>query len=272
MSDTSKINPHDVLSRLDRKLSQQTSPRKTLKIVLCSLVLVWGFVIPLSLFIARYFDHALLNTQPGAFTGSKIDNWNYLNSLRRSEIGSLPTPRNAAQLLRNSATDKVHLIAEIIRPFNFSDFERLKLAHDIVSLSNKSEVDPLLVASVVAAESSFRHQLTSYQGAIGLMQVMPQTALMMARQAEKENYPTQRKATEEQKNLDLGIRYLKQLLSQYNNDIRLALAAYNWGPGNVEQVRRDFSLFPTSVQNYVNKVHGQYQKWKKADKKENRVG
>ena len=81
-----------------------------------------------------------------------------------------------------------------------------------------------LVRSVMAAESGFQAQAKSAKGAIGLMQLMPETAQALG----VDPYdPAQ--------NVDAGARYLRDLLNQYNYGLWHALAAYNAGPGAVDK-------------------------------------
>ncbi len=97
----------------------------------------------------------------------------------------------------------------------------------IRAAAQKHGLEEDLVASVIAVESNFNPRAVSPKLARGLMQLLPQTA---ARYAVADVFdPAQ--------NIDAGTRYLKDLLGRYNQDLALALAAYNAGPDRVEQYR-----------------------------------
>lgn len=108
----------------------------------------------------------------------------------------------------------------------------LRYEESIVRYSVEHGVDPYLVISVIKVESNFSPKVVSKQGAIGLMQLMPKTALWAAEKMEIKNIKV-----EDLQNPDLNIRigawYLASLLDEFNGNITLALAAYNGGRGNV---------------------------------------
>jgi soluble lytic murein transglycosylase-like protein len=100
---------------------------------------------------------------------------------------------------------------------------RLPFGRQIQAVAAEEGFDGLLVAAVVRAESRFDPRAISPRGALGLMQLMPETA---ARYGVSE--PLDPVA-----NLRAGVRYLRHLLELYGGDLELALAAYNAGPGAV---------------------------------------
>lgn len=113
--------------------------------------------------------------------------------------------------------------------------------------AERHEVDGLLLAAVVETESRFRPTAVSPRGAVGLMQVLPATGAMYGRNDLSDPHV----------NLDVGSRYLRRLLRDYDGDLELALAAYNAGPGAVER----YGGVPPyrETRNYVKKVLRRYE-------------
>lgn len=121
----------------------------------------------------------------------------------------------------------------------------------ISSAASKYNIPEGLVSAVISAESSFNPNAKSGAGAAGLMQLMPGTARGLG--VTNVYDPTQ--------NVNGGTKYLSQMYQQYG-DYQLALAAYNWGPGNVNKAIKKYgnswsaiqSHAPKETQNYVTKV------------------
>ena len=121
-----------------------------------------------------------------------------------------------------------------------------KTGSDINSLidrvAEKVSLAPELIHSIVSAESAYNPTAVSNAGAQGLMQLMPGTA---AELGVKDSFdPAQ--------NLMAGSKYLKQLLDKYDGDLDHALAAYNWGQGNVD--RHGLENMPQETCDYLVKV------------------
>lgn len=96
---------------------------------------------------------------------------------------------------------------------------------EIEFAAQKSGLDSLLIASVAEAESGFEPTVVSVRGAVGLMQILPETAAIYG--VEKLEDPSA--------NLKAGSLYLATLLNQFDGNLEYALAAYNAGPGVVER-------------------------------------
>jgi soluble lytic murein transglycosylase-like protein len=120
----------------------------------------------------------------------------------------------------------------------------------ISEFSRKYQVDFALIKAMIRAESGFNPSAVSRKGAKGLMQLMPETASRM----NVSNIFNPRE------NIDGGVRYFKYLLSLFNNDLRLSLAAYNAGENVVAELR---SIPPyRETIDYVKKVLSYYQSYR----------
>jgi hypothetical protein len=120
------------------------------------------------------------------------------------------------------------------------------LDHIIDHASNRYNVDRNLIKSVIKAESDFDANCTSKKGAMGLMQLMPGTAKELGVENPYDPY----------ENIMAGTKYLKGLLKRYDNDTNSALAAYNWGMGNLE---RNPGKLPRETRTYIARVNKFYQ-------------
>lgn len=119
----------------------------------------------------------------------------------------------------------------------------LALAPMIREAARKHALSESLLTAVVAVESGFDPRAVSPKGAKGLMQLMPDTA---RRFGVKNVFSVE-------DNLHGGAAYLKQLLALFDNDLALALAAYNAGEGAVMRAGRRIPAYP-ETRDYVSKV------------------
>ncbi len=126
-----------------------------------------------------------------------------------------------------------------------SDFDRL-----IENAAQRYRLDPALVKAVIQAESNFNPRAVSSAGASGLMQLMPGTAASLG---VKDSF-------DPDQNVDGGARLLRNLLDRYDQNVSLALAAYNAGPGAVDK----YGGLPPygETQRYVPRILGLYRAYR----------
>ena len=115
----------------------------------------------------------------------------------------------------------------------------------ILKASRKYGVDVGLIKAVIKAESDFNPQAVSSAGARGLMQLMPATARSLGVSD----------SFDPEQNVMGGTRFLKDMLQRYGGNVDSALAAYNWGPGNVDK-RSDH--LPRETRDYLVRVKQLY--------------
>jgi hypothetical protein len=114
--------------------------------------------------------------------------------------------------------------------------------------SRRYGIDASLIKAVIRAESNFNPRAVSSAGAEGLMQLMPGTARGLGVS----------NSFDPEQNVMAGTRFLKDMLDRYDGDLNSALAAYNWGPGNVD---KKTGALPRETREYmarVNKYYAEY--------------
>jgi soluble lytic murein transglycosylase-like protein len=141
-------------------------------------------------------------------------------------------------------------------PANAQSVTKKQNLNEVINaISDRHHIDPDFINSVIHAESGFNPRAVSPKGARGLMQLMPQTASQLGVS----------NSFDPGANVEGGTRYLSELLERYNFDAVKALAAYNAGPGRVEQYRGVPPYYETRV--YVAKIVRDYNRKKLAERK-----
>jgi soluble lytic murein transglycosylase-like protein len=129
--------------------------------------------------------------------------------------------------------------------------ERARYAKPIQDAARATRLEPALIHAVIAAESGYNPFARSRRGAAGLMQLMPETA---------KRYGVKNRLDPAQ-NISGGARYLRDLIRMFNNDVQLAVAAYNAGENAV--VRAGTRIPPyQETMTYVPRVMSYYKKYR----------
>lgn len=123
----------------------------------------------------------------------------------------------------------------------------------IKTAARRYQVDPHLVKAVIRAESNFDCLARSNKGALGLMQLMPETAMDME----------VADPFDPQDNINGGTRYLSKMLSLFDGNMRLALAAYNAGPAKVIGIGQVPRIKETI--DYVQRVQSYYRHYQRSN-------
>lgn len=128
------------------------------------------------------------------------------------------------------------------RQGNLSEADAKRLTRTILNEARRASLDPRLIVGLIHVESSGNPMAKSKVGALGLMQLRPDTARAMARDLGLE-WTGSESLYDANLNVVLGVRYLNRLIHRFG-DIDIALAAYNWGPTRIARVIRRGRAIP----------------------------
>ncbi|MEO5331150.1 MAG: lytic transglycosylase domain-containing protein [Magnetococcus sp. YQC-5] len=168
--------------------------------------------------------------------GSALDEvWPLSNNIAESTPSRLQAPLMPAVKTR-AKVDASHKISTQHEGGNYDQIIR--------RAAERYDVDEDLIRSVIKVESSFNPKAVSPAGAMGMMQLMPGTAKELG---VKDPFNAE-------ENIMGGTLYLSRLLDRYDGNVRSALAAYNWGMGNLE--RQPASAMPGETRRYVSRIMG----------------
>lgn len=136
-----------------------------------------------------------------------------------------------------------------------------RLARTIVHASQRHQISPALILAVIDTESTFRYDVVSKAGAVGLMQVKPRTAEEVARRHGL-RYQGAEDLVNPVRNIEIGVAYLAYLRGRFGQSLHY-LAAYNMGPSSLRARLRRGEYELGAVQGYVEKIHGRTERLRK---------
>ncbi len=169
-----------------------------------------------------------------------INNFNEMLAERSQKVSNTEKNSEVHPLLSSSSlTNEVKIEST---PKNSNESAATRIERAIEEASKQYKLSKDLINSVIKQESGFNPNSISRVGAMGLMQLMPDTA--------KELGVENPFSIEE--NIDGGVKYLKMMLEKYNGNLDHALAAYNAGPHRVDYAGGVPNIQET--QNYVKKI------------------
>ena len=217
---------HEKMVTMQRQ-DHEAAPRLNKKVYICFLAFVMFAASPMR--AAESATSSLLAPQPDA-----------------GRVSTVRVDRRTGKLVRtvSGGAERSRVAAVALPPAQIQELvQKSAKAHN---------VDPLLVQSVIQVESNYNHYAVSPKGAQGLMQLMPGTARMLGVS----------NSFDPAENIEAGVKYLRYLQNVYQDD-RLALAAYNAGPGAVDRYKGAPPYAET--QDYVNQVGRRYQTAKQTE-------
>ncbi|OWZ83315.1 lytic transglycosylase domain-containing protein [Natranaerobius trueperi] len=128
----------------------------------------------------------------------------------------------------------ITVIINLVIPKLWEMFYPLHYEQEIYHVSEKHDIDPYLLFSIIKVESKFDSKAVSNSGALGLMQIMPSTGAWAANEISIESFEYD-DLLEHKTNLEIGAWYFDYLKNEFNDDLVKTLAAYNAGQGKVRE-------------------------------------
>ncbi|TXT41024.1 MAG: lytic transglycosylase [Comamonadaceae bacterium] len=202
------------------------------------------------------------------FLGGHVwaDVWKYVDDKGVTQFTNEPPPKQAKLVIQSGGVPVRPQLSKSESMPDGSARTTVAVMHTLPaykaaqgSVNEASEiygVNANLIKAVVATESAFNPIAVSNKGAVGLMQVMPDTAKRYGVQSDR-GASISAKLTDPELNIHTGTRYLADLLRQFGGQTELALAAYNAGEGAVARAGNRIPNFK-ETQAYVQKVMGVY--------------
>ncbi|HWZ74000.1 MAG TPA: lytic transglycosylase domain-containing protein [Casimicrobiaceae bacterium] len=200
---------------------------------------------------------------------ARADLWGYLDEQGAAHFATEKLDERYQLFFKGETNLDAAARAKAAAPAESEDFSRSRMYQYVTRHPNAAKfaplierdaklngLDPALVKAVIAVESAFEPAAVSPKGALGLMQVTPDTGARYGVVADK-GRSAEQKLLDPAINLSIGTRYLRDLLVLFANDLGLALAAYNAGEQTVQHYRQNIPPFP-ETQEYVKLVRQFY--------------
>lgn len=185
-------------------------------------------------------------------TGARADIYMFTDDTGEVHLSNVPTDKRFERVLlepKRALAAEASAAGQRKAPMPRADYAPL-----IAAAALEHGLPEALLHAVIKTESNFNPNAVSPKGAVGLMQLMPDTARKLG----------VRDARDPADNIAGGARYLRELLGMFGNDVGIALAAYNAGPNSV--VRRGNTIPPyAETRAYVPRVIGLYSRLQAAD-------
>jgi soluble lytic murein transglycosylase len=157
-------------------------------------------------------------------------------------------------------------VVEAVKASKLPDRQQRRVAVAIVREAQRNNVDPMLVIALIRCESSFNNYAVSHVGAMGLMQVMPDTGEYLA---DKAGISLRRSTNlfDSETNIELGTAYLANLIERFGS-VEHALVAYNAGPGLAKKILAKRESRKKFIAGYPTKVVREFRKLKAQQERE----
>ncbi len=169
--------------------------------------------------LLKFFAHLILALAASGVSAwaqaSEVGIYRFVDAEGVVNFTNVP-PDHRYRLLKGAANTRPPNTGSITA---YADAERLRYSNQIQDAAHASHIEPALIHAVISAESGYNPFARSNRGAVGLMQLTPETAI---------HYGVTNRLDPAQ-NIKAGTRYLCDLLGMFHNDLQLALAAYNAG-------------------------------------------
>lgn len=210
----------------------------------------------------RALPQAALYADRAALAGAELEALKARLAARDAEVAALQRQLQELEAQGEDYAQAERLgVAEAVRKSGLPSRAQRRLAAAIVRESRENGLDPMLVVALIRTESSFNPYAVSHVGALGLMQVMPDTGKYLSKRLNIELGTRTHNLYDPETNVAMGTAYLADLIQRFGSVDR-ALVAYNAGPGNAKRILAKPDVKKRFMAGYPKKVVGEFRKLK----------